>query len=81
MDRLLTIGESADRLGVSLRTVKRWISDGDLKPLDLNGGKKQRRILRISESDLEAFARRGEQKPRESRRLTRPLPQPKKQHV
>jgi excisionase family DNA binding protein len=47
--RFYTIAEIADRLGVSTRTVHRWIANGDLVAHRLGGS------LRVSESDLELF--------------------------
>jgi excisionase family DNA binding protein len=47
--RFFTIAEVAERLGVSTRTVRRWIKVGDLVAYRISG------VLRITESDLRAF--------------------------
>jgi excisionase family DNA binding protein len=44
-----TVAEVAERLDVSIRTVRRWIQDGLLIVHRING------VVRISESDLHAF--------------------------
>ena len=44
-----TAGEVADRLKVSLRTVRRWITQGDLRAHWFG------RAVRVSSEDLEAF--------------------------
>ncbi len=46
-DPLLTVGQVADRCQVSTRTVRRWITDGDLAFIRL------RRLVRIRERDLD----------------------------
>lgn len=51
MDKMLTTGDVADRLGVSDRTVRRWIQEGQLKAYSLGP-----RSLRVRESALRAFA-------------------------
>lgn len=81
MDQLFTVEEVAARLKVSVKTVKRWIKAGDLVPRDLNGGRKQRRILRFSERDLETFINRSEPKSRNVRSTPRRVPKAKKQYV
>ena len=48
--RFFTIGDVADFLGVSQRSVRRWIKSGDL-PVHRFGA-----AVRISEIDLSAFA-------------------------
>ncbi len=48
-DKMLRIGEVADRLDVSNRTVFRWLEQGSLKAHRFG------RNLRISSSDLESF--------------------------
>ena len=47
--KFFTIAEIAERLGVSTRTVRRWIRSGDLVAHRFGG------IVRISEKDLRAF--------------------------
>ena len=49
---LLTVEQIAERLSVSTRTVRRWISDGELVAYRLG------RAVRIDEPDLEAFLAR-----------------------
>jgi excisionase family DNA binding protein len=46
---LLTIQETAEHLGVSLETVRRRISSGELRII------RDRRIIRIHPDDLESF--------------------------
>lgn len=48
---MLTTSEVADRMGVSPRTVRRWIESGDLKGYQLGP-----RTLRVQERDMKAFA-------------------------
>lgn len=52
-ERLHTPHQTAERLQVSLRTVRRWIATGDL-PVHRLG-----RAIRISEADLSEFLRRA----------------------
>lgn len=47
MDRLLTYGETADRLGIATRTVRRMVADGRLPAVRLSA-----RTVRVRESDL-----------------------------
>jgi excisionase family DNA binding protein len=47
--KFLTIGEVAERLYVSTRTVRRWIKSGDLSVHQFG------RVVRISVSDLRSF--------------------------
>ena len=51
-DHLLSIPEVADRLGVSERTVRRYIEDGDLEVVDVG---RRRTRNRVSLSTLKAF--------------------------
>ena len=46
---LLTIAEVADRIGVSERTVRRWIGHGDLRSW------RRGRIVRVPVADLRRF--------------------------
>ncbi|CAO3424258.1 helix-turn-helix domain-containing protein [Azospirillum endophyticum] len=48
---LLTIPEVADRLQVSIKTVRRWIVSGDLPTVRLG------RQIRIQQKDLDIFLR------------------------
>ena len=48
-DPLLTVDQVADRCQVSTRTVRRWITDGDLAFIRLG------RLVRIRERDLDRF--------------------------
>ena len=47
--KLLTAAEVADRCGVSLRSVRRWIRAGDLVTHRLG------RAVRVSDADLQRF--------------------------
>jgi excisionase family DNA binding protein len=47
--RLLAVIDIADLLGVSIKTVRRWIDRGDLRAHHLG------RRVRVSEEDLNAF--------------------------
>lgn len=47
---LLKTKEVARRLGVTSRTVSKWIRDGELKAIKLNG-----RVWRVREEDLDEF--------------------------
>lgn len=49
-DRLLKTPETATRLGVAPKTVRKWHYDGRLKGVKLSG-----KALRFSERDIEAF--------------------------
>lgn len=48
--RLLKPSEVARRLGVTPRTVAKWLRDGDLKGIKINGWN-----WRVREEDLNAF--------------------------
>jgi len=48
--RFFTVGDIADLLDVSTRSVRRWIKSGDLRVHRFGAA------VRISESDLKAFA-------------------------
>jgi excisionase family DNA binding protein len=50
---LLTASQVAQRCQMSLRTVRRWIADGDL-PVHRLG-----RVIRIAEADLDRFLHRA----------------------
>ena len=49
MSEWLTCAQVADELGVSTRTVLRWVERGDLRAVKLPGGR-----LRIAQSELAA---------------------------
>lgn len=49
MEKLLTPEEAADKLAVSVKTLKDWLRAGKLK------GVKVGRLWRVRESDLEQF--------------------------
>ena len=51
MDKLLTVGEVAERLRVERRTVIRWILEGRLRGFKLGQG----RFWRVRERDLKKF--------------------------
>jgi excisionase family DNA binding protein len=50
-ERLLSVTEVAERLGVTQRTVRNWIRKGDLVAYRLGG------VVRISPVDLDRFIR------------------------
>jgi excisionase family DNA binding protein len=52
-DRLLTVGESAERLGTSVRFVRRWVFEGGIAFVKVG------RYVRIAEADLDAFIAAG----------------------
>lgn len=49
-DKLLSTGEAADRLGVSTRTLFRWIDAGKVKPVRMSA-----RLFKIKASDVDAL--------------------------
>ena len=51
LSRLYTLEQVADRLQVSVRTLRRWIDAGDLVAHRIGRG------LRITEADLQTFIR------------------------
>ena len=53
MGRFYTVAQVADLLGVSTRTVRRWIAEGDLAV------HKFARVVRIAENDLRGFLDEG----------------------
>lgn len=54
MSAWLTVAAIADDLGVSARTVLRWIDRGDLRAVRLPGGR-----MRIAQADLAAMLDAG----------------------
>ncbi len=50
MSQLLTPEEAADRLQVSLSTIKRWLRNGSLKGVKPGG-----KVWRVEEKSLEQF--------------------------
>jgi excisionase family DNA binding protein len=50
--RFFTVNEVAEIVGVSVRTVRRWIKSGDLVAHHIGT------VVRIAESDLRAFIAR-----------------------
>ena len=52
-DPLLTVPDVARECQVSVRTVRRWITDGDLTAVRLG------RIVRVRRADLDSFIRRS----------------------
>lgn len=52
-DKLLTVEEVAEQLGVTAETVRKWIRSKDLEALDLGG----RAGYRVGEPALERFIR------------------------
>ena len=57
VERLLTPEEVANKLAVSVKSVRNWLRQGKLK------GIKVGRLWRIRESDLEEFLKMGESPP------------------
>jgi excisionase family DNA binding protein len=57
---LLTFARTAARLGVSERTLRKLVDDGELAYIDVGGGR-ERRSMRFTPQDIEAFLakRRG----------------------
>jgi putative resolvase len=51
MEEFVKLREICESLGVSRRTVLRWIYEGRLKAVKLGGG----RLWRVRESDLQRF--------------------------
>jgi excisionase family DNA binding protein len=58
-EELLSLPEAAERLGVSIYTVRRWIKDGKLRAF--RPGKE----YRVQEADLEEFLAAREVRPKE----------------
>ena len=56
MDKLLTVRDVADRLGVTPLVVRRWITTGDLPATRIGGQTRGR--FRITESGLKTYMRR-----------------------
>ena len=59
-ERWLTIKQAAARLGVSAPTLRKLVNDGELAYVDVGGGR-ERRSMRFTPQDIEAFLakRRG----------------------
>ena len=55
MTKLLTIDQVADRMAVSVSTVRLLLEQ--LGAVDLNNGKSEKRLIRIPESSLESYLR------------------------
>jgi excisionase family DNA binding protein len=51
---LLTVGEIAKELKVSVRTVRKWIKEGKIKRLPIPGH------IRIEEEELQRFMKGGQ---------------------
>lgn len=58
---LLTLAAVADRLSVSVSTVKKYIAIGELQYTDLSAGNGHRSRRRVSEYDLHRFVSRRTQ--------------------
>jgi len=69
--KLLTIADTADRLGCSEMHVYRLIAAGELDPVDIAQPRARKAKTRISESDL---ARYIQAKTRPARPVGNPLP-------
>jgi excisionase family DNA binding protein len=52
-EKLLTLDEVAERLGVNVETVRRWVRNGEIEVIDLGG----RAGYRVTELALERFIR------------------------
>lgn len=52
MEEMLTLGEVAKRLKVSVKTIRRWLQEGRLT------GFKMGKLWRVKETELEAFIER-----------------------
>jgi excisionase family DNA binding protein len=59
MEEFLTLKDVADRLKVSVKTVRRWVKSGQLR--GIRAGKQ----WRVPESAIEEFVRKGGEAPRE----------------
>jgi excisionase family DNA binding protein len=57
-DKLLKLDEVAERLGVNIETVRRWVRNGEIEVIDLGG----KAGYRVTEAALERFLR-GRVKP------------------
>ena len=55
-DRVFTLREVAERLGISLRQVQHHVADGRLVAVNIGRGL-ERKDLRVLDDDLDAFAR------------------------
>lgn len=51
--RLMTVEEAAERLGVKVATVRKWVQERTI------GYQKVGKLVRISEDDLAAFLEKG----------------------
>lgn len=60
-ERMMTVEEVAEQLGVNLDTVRRWIRNKELDAIDLGG----RAGYRITEADLERFINERRSKARD----------------
>jgi excisionase family DNA binding protein len=52
-EKLLTLDEVAERLGVNVETVRRWVRNGEIEVIDFGG----RAGYRVTEQALERFIR------------------------
>jgi excisionase family DNA binding protein len=59
MEEMLTLGEVAKRLKVSVKTIRRWLQDGRLT------GFKMGKLWRVKETELESFVERQTQQRKE----------------
>ena len=61
--RLLPLDAAASALGVSVRTLRRYIDKGWLRPVRLPPGEGKRDLLRIDINDLDAFIESRKDRP------------------
>lgn len=54
---MLTITETAERLGVHYHTARKWILDGKIRAL------REGRVVRVSEEEVEHIKEHGTRKP------------------
>lgn len=52
MTKLITIAEAADKMGVSPRTLRKWVSDGKLRAVKMPG---KNGTIKFSEQYLEMW--------------------------
>ncbi|WP_374708858.1 helix-turn-helix domain-containing protein [Nitrobacter vulgaris] len=58
---LMPLANAASWLGVSIKTVKGYVDDGDLRYINVGRGKKNRRMM-FTEGDLQEFVERRAQR-------------------
>ena len=73
MNPLLNPDEAARWLGVSTKTMKGYVDDGDLRYINLGRGKKKRRMM-FTEADLQEFVERRAQRETPCQSIVRKAP-------